>query len=195
YARSSAMLSGRARYRRLVPLRRSLTRPASFNTRRCCEIAGRVTSKWLAISPAASSDVHTKRRISRRRGSAIARIAASTRVCEHTLTKVSTYIVGRHSGLDTVPEPKRNPGAVQRKGRSPDASRQQAATAKEEAQMTAVIQWREAGSGKHWAQRALPEPPRHLRTSKTATVPTDKIGRDLEAWLGDLTVASTHDAD
>jgi hypothetical protein len=31
--------------------------------------------------------------------------------------------------------------------------------------------------------------------SKTATVPTDKIGRDLEAWLGDLTLASTHDAD
>jgi hypothetical protein len=61
--------------------------------------------------------------------------------------------------------------------------------------MTAVIQWREAGSGKHWAQRALPEPPRHLRMSKSATVPTDKVGRDLEAWLGDLTVASTHDAD
>jgi hypothetical protein len=31
--------------------------------------------------------------------------------------------------------------------------------------------------------------------SKTATVPTDKVGRDLEAWLADLTLASTHDAD
>jgi hypothetical protein len=61
--------------------------------------------------------------------------------------------------------------------------------------MTAVIQWREAASGKHWAPRALPEPPRHLRMSKTAKVPTDKVGRDLEAWLGDLTVASTHDGE
>jgi hypothetical protein len=61
--------------------------------------------------------------------------------------------------------------------------------------MTAVIQWREAASGKHWAPRALPEPPRHRRLSKTAQVPSDKVGRDLEEWLGDLTVASTHDAD
>lgn len=61
--------------------------------------------------------------------------------------------------------------------------------------MTAVIQWREAASGKHWAQRALPEPPRHRRMSKTAQVPRDKVGRDLEAWLSDLTVTSTHDAD
>ena len=61
--------------------------------------------------------------------------------------------------------------------------------------MTAVIQWREAASGRHWAQRALPEPPRHLRLSKTATVPSDKVGRDLEAWLRDLTVASTHDGE
>lgn len=61
--------------------------------------------------------------------------------------------------------------------------------------MTAVVQWREAGSGKHWAQRALPEPPRHRRVSKSATPPRDQVGRDLEEWLGDLTVASTHDAD
>ena len=61
--------------------------------------------------------------------------------------------------------------------------------------MTAVIQWREAGNGKHWAQRALPEPPRHLRLSKTATVPNDDAGRDLEDWLGELTVASTHDGE
>jgi hypothetical protein len=61
--------------------------------------------------------------------------------------------------------------------------------------MTAVIQWRVAGSGKHWAQRALPEPPRHRRMSKTAELPSDKIGRELEGWLSELTVASTHDAD
>ncbi len=61
--------------------------------------------------------------------------------------------------------------------------------------MTAVIQWREAASGKHWAPRALPEPPRHHRMSKTAKLPSDKVGRDLEAWLGDLTVASTHDGE
>jgi len=61
--------------------------------------------------------------------------------------------------------------------------------------LTAVIQWREAGNGKHWAQRALPEPPRHRRMSKTARIPSDKVGRDLEDWLSDLTVASTHDAD
>ncbi len=61
--------------------------------------------------------------------------------------------------------------------------------------MTAVIQWREAGHGKHWAQRALPEPPRHRRMSKTARTPSDKVGRDLEEWLRYLTVASTHDGD
>ena len=61
--------------------------------------------------------------------------------------------------------------------------------------MTAVIQWREAASGKHWAPPALPEPPRHSRLSKTATVPIDKVGRDLEEWMRDLTVARTHDAD
>ena len=61
--------------------------------------------------------------------------------------------------------------------------------------MTAVIQWREAASGKHWAQRALPEPPRHSRLSKTAQLPSDKVGRDLEAWLRDLPVASTHDGE
>jgi hypothetical protein len=65
----------------------------------------------------------------------------------------------------------------------------------QEGQMTAVTQWREAGTGKHWAQRALPEPPRHSRTSKTGKLPNDKMGRDLEAWLRDLTVASTHDGE
>jgi hypothetical protein len=55
--------------------------------------------------------------------------------------------------------------------------------------MTAVIQWREAGNGKHWAQRALPEPPRHRRVSKTAQSPSDNVG------LRDLPVVSTHDGE
>src|SRR4051812_47663633 len=64
---------------RFVPSRRSLTRPASRSTRRCWEIAGRVTSKLRAISPAVRSFDQMSRRISRRRGSAIARSCASTR--------------------------------------------------------------------------------------------------------------------
>jgi len=31
--------------------------------------------------------------------------------------------------------------------------------------------------------------------SKTAKLPSDQVGRDLEDWLRDLTVVSTHDAD
>lgn len=61
--------------------------------------------------------------------------------------------------------------------------------------MTAVTQWREAGSGKHWAPPALPEPPRHSRMSKTAKPPSDKVGRDLEAWLRDLALVSTHEGE
>src|SRR5438309_7478817 len=63
------MVSGRARYRRFVPSRRSVTRLASLSTRRCWEIAGLVTSKRRAISPTESSLLETRRRISRRRGS------------------------------------------------------------------------------------------------------------------------------
>ncbi|HEV8228366.1 MAG TPA: hypothetical protein VGQ86_00285 [Candidatus Limnocylindria bacterium] len=58
-----------------------------------------------------------------------------------------------------------------------------------------MTQWREGGKGKHWAPRALPEPPRHSRVAKSAPPPKDKVGRDLEDWMRDLTVASTHDAD
>jgi hypothetical protein len=76
---SSASPSGRARYRRLVPLRRSVTSPASFRTLRCCETAGRVTSKCEAISPAESSSSQTSRGIRRRCGAAIPLRAASTR--------------------------------------------------------------------------------------------------------------------
>lgn len=61
--------------------------------------------------------------------------------------------------------------------------------------MTAVVQWREPASGRHWAPRALPEPPRHSHLSKSVKVPNDKVGRDLEAWLGDLKVTSTQDAE
>jgi len=61
--------------------------------------------------------------------------------------------------------------------------------------MTAVVQWREPASGRHWAPPALPEPPRHRRVSKTAPPARDKVGRDLEEWLGDLKLTSTHDAD
>src|SRR5205823_4404315 len=70
-----------ARYKRRVPSRRSVTKPAVLRTARCCEIAERVTvAKRSAISVAGSSRVHTNRRISRRRGSANALSAASTPV-------------------------------------------------------------------------------------------------------------------
>ncbi len=60
--------------------------------------------------------------------------------------------------------------------------------------MTAVTQWHQA-KGRHWVQGPLPEPPRHRRVSKSAPPPKDKVGRDLEEWLRDLTIASTLDAD
>jgi hypothetical protein len=61
--------------------------------------------------------------------------------------------------------------------------------------MTALTPWREAGKGKHWAPRALPEPPRHRRVAKSAPLPRDPAGRELEEWMRDLTVARTHDGD
>ena len=61
--------------------------------------------------------------------------------------------------------------------------------------MTAVTQWREAGSGKHWAPVALPEPPRHSRVSKTVPPQRDGFGRALEEWMRDLTVVRTHDGE
>jgi|GraSoiStandDraft_55_1057291.scaffolds.fasta_scaffold932397_1 hypothetical protein len=60
--------------------------------------------------------------------------------------------------------------------------------------MTAVTQW-QPKKGRHWAQSPLPEPPRHRRLAKSAPKPTDKVGRDLEDWLRDLTVTTTLDAD
>src|SRR4051812_47958864 len=63
---------------RRAPSRRSLTSPAPCKTRRCCEIACLVTSKCSAMLPAVISSSRTSRRISRRRGSTIASIAACT---------------------------------------------------------------------------------------------------------------------
>ena len=40
-----------------MPSRRSVRSPALRSTVRCWEIAGRVTSKWEAISPALSSSI------------------------------------------------------------------------------------------------------------------------------------------
>src|SRR5438477_1725921 len=101
--------SGRARYRRRVPFRRSLTSPASFRTFRCWEIAGPVISNWPAISPADSSPSRTSDRIRRRCGSAIALSAASMAIFKQILLEVSTY--SRHTaqrdlhapGRDSVP--------------------------------------------------------------------------------------------
>src|SRR5579859_701253 len=63
---------------RRLPSRRSFNSPASRRTARCCEIAGRLTSKHEAMSPAERSSKRTRRMISRRRGSAMARSTAST---------------------------------------------------------------------------------------------------------------------
>jgi hypothetical protein len=61
--------------------------------------------------------------------------------------------------------------------------------------MTAVTQWREAGTGKHWAPVALPEPPRHSHVSKSVSAPRDGVGSALEEWMQSLRVASTHDGE
>src|SRR5262249_29605756 len=90
---TSASRSGRARYSLRVPSRRSVTSPASRSTRRCLEIFGRVTSKCAATSPAVHSCAQTRRKISCRRGSAMARSTASTtkqRIC--VVTYPSSYL-------------------------------------------------------------------------------------------------------
>src|SRR5439155_22176519 len=94
--RISKIFSARARYKRCVPLRRSSTSPASFRMRRCFEIAGRLTSKWLATSPAARSWLQTSRRISCRRGSAMA-FRATIILAERNagITYPSRYLLGR----------------------------------------------------------------------------------------------------
>src|SRR4051794_24474694 len=86
---------------RRAPSRRSLTSPAPCKTRRCCEIACRVTSKCEAILPAVISSARTSRRIARRRGSTMASIVACTPVgryhtCKLTLSQVAAYITPVH---------------------------------------------------------------------------------------------------
>jgi hypothetical protein len=48
---------------------------------------------------------------------------------------------------------------------------------------------------RHWAARPLPEPPRTRRLSKSARPPMDRIGRQLEEWLRELTVGNTLEGD
>lgn len=48
---------------------------------------------------------------------------------------------------------------------------------------------------RHWAARPLPEPPRHRRMSKSAGLPTDRIGKALEDWMRELTVGNTLDGE
>jgi hypothetical protein len=48
---------------------------------------------------------------------------------------------------------------------------------------------------RHWAARPLPEPPRTYRVSKSARPPIDRIGRQLEDWLRELTVGNTLEGD
>jgi hypothetical protein len=57
-------------YTFLVPTVRIVTRPASFNTLRCCETAGRDTGNPSAISPTGSGFLASRSKISRRVGSA-----------------------------------------------------------------------------------------------------------------------------
>ncbi len=61
--------------------------------------------------------------------------------------------------------------------------------------MTEITRWRAPGTSPKHVHLPLPEPPRHRRASKLARAPKDRIGRALEDWLKDLTVARTHDAD
>jgi hypothetical protein len=48
---------------------------------------------------------------------------------------------------------------------------------------------------RHWAARPLPEPPRSHRLSKSAPLPTDRLGKLLEDWMHDLTVGNTLDGE
>src|SRR5262249_33113971 len=90
---TSASRSGRARYSLRVPSRRSVTSPASRSTRRCLEMFGRATSKCAATSPAVHSCAQTRRKISCRRGSAMARSTASTtEQCICVVTYPSSYL-------------------------------------------------------------------------------------------------------
>src|ERR671935_2359525 len=60
------------RYSRRVPSRRSVTRPASFSTRRCCDTAGRLTGSSRASSPTGRGPWRRRSKTARRVGSASA---------------------------------------------------------------------------------------------------------------------------
>jgi hypothetical protein len=59
--------------------------------------------------------------------------------------------------------------------------------------MTEVVKWRDPLTKYFRVQ--LPEPPRYHHLSKSVRPPKDKIGRDLEDWLGSVAVTTTVDAD
>src|SRR3954463_1081389 len=90
---------------RRVPSRRSLTSPAPCRTRRCCDTACLVTSKCAAILPAVISSSRTSRRISRRRGSTKASIAACTlsgRISALQGQPCASYYLRRWDGVDKL---------------------------------------------------------------------------------------------
>ena len=60
--------------------------------------------------------------------------------------------------------------------------------------MTKITRWQLPGA-KRFRRGPLPEPPRASRVSKPSRFPADRLGRALEDWLSDLSVASTADAD
>jgi hypothetical protein len=90
---SSAKPSRRRRYRRLVPLRLSVSNPAFLSTRRCWDMAERVVSKLSAICPARISRLRMSRRMATRRGSARARNIEA--VCREDLAISTCSILGR----------------------------------------------------------------------------------------------------
>ena len=60
--------------------------------------------------------------------------------------------------------------------------------------VTEITRWRDPAVKPHRGG-PLPEPPRTHHVSKTETTPKDRVGRELEDWLSDLTVVSTADAE
>lgn len=90
---SSVKPSRRRRYRRLVPLRLSVSNPAFLSTRRCWDIAERVVLKLSAICPARISRLRMSRRMATRRGSARARNIEA--VCRENLAISTCSILSR----------------------------------------------------------------------------------------------------
>jgi hypothetical protein len=63
--------------------------------------------------------------------------------------------------------------------------------------MTEITQWQDpaARRGVHRFVPGLPEPIRARKATHASTRTEDVMGRALEDWMDDLTVASTVDAD